>query len=628
MLPLAPGTETIADIAALHEAQNYRVANWRLGRDGLTYRRFFEITGHVGVCVEKTAVFDDVHRLLENLVREGLVHGVRVDHVDGLADPSAYLSHLSERLDVPVLIEKIVEAGEALPPWPVAGTTGYEFIAAMAALLVDGAGLEALSKEYRAIGNDDVGALVRAAKREMVRHNFAGEHSRLGQLAEGAFAQDLAKRDHGPSTLRDGLEALLSAMPVYRTYLRPRAEEPSPRDRAVLAEAVAGAGRQKLDTPQVVDDLAALLLKPPRVQEADEFVTRFQQLSGPVMAKAVEDTVFFRHHRFIGTNEVGGGQPAFGSQAYEAAVMSTGLVASQTHDTKRGADARARLYALSEPQAVQTFATIWPKLPGDIPDGIKWCMAQMLFAAEPFFLDPSFAARFQEAALKTVREAKEETSWTRTNAGFEARIADAAQAMVAEKAILEPLWPVRRAGAVLGLSAAVLQLFGKATPDIYQGGFAWDFSMVDPDNRRPVDFAAEDALCALARASSPQSLLEDWTSGAVKASVLLAGLSCRKRHPALFAEGSLRPVEVTPVDSGIAAFERRLGGEAALAVVPTKPLKHLNQVGISIFLQTKPVVSSAGQFRNLFTGAAVAPAAGAIADELLKFPVFLGVLEA
>ncbi|WMS40802.1 malto-oligosyltrehalose synthase [Acuticoccus sp. MNP-M23] len=616
-LPLAPGTEAIDDVHTCHEAQNYRLAHWRIGRDGLSYRRFFEITGLVGVRVEDPAVFADVHALTLKLVADGKVHALRVDHVDGLADPAGYLEQLAEAAGVPILVEKILEPGEKLPQWPVLGTTGYEFIAAMASLFCDPDGIDSLSARYGALASDDIAALTRAAKHEIINRNLAGELLRLTDLALTLFKADTVKRDHGPFTVREGLSALLAGMPVYRTYVTEAAA--SEADRTVLAHAVEAARSDGLEDDAILGDLASLLAAPSPHESQRQFTVRFQQTSGPLMAKAVEDTLFYRHHRHLGLNEVGGSAtPAFGTAPFLTVAAESGLAATQTHDTKRGEDARARLYALTEPAAAERFAAFWPTLPGDIADRLKWALGQMLFASAPLGSDPDFVDRFREAAIKTVREAKEETSWTAQDAAFEASIADAAERMARETHRLEAFDDVHRAGAVIGLGQALLKTFGRPAPDIYQGTFGWDFSMVDPDNRRPVDFAAEAALSEQAAAMTPEALLADWRSGAAKARVLTEGLAARNARLEFFAKSAVEEIPVA--DAAYRAFVRDDGRDLALAVVPVRPLSRLLGKGIAL---ARPKLGLERLNRPLtarFTGAEIADSADAEA-QLAEFPV-------
>ena len=638
-LPLAPGTETIRDIHALHEAQHYRVAHWRLGRDGLTYRRFFEIADLVGVRVEDDTVFEDVHRHVARLVDEGKVQAVRIDHVDGLADPSAYLDRVSRRLGVPVFVEKILEDDEALPQWPVEGTTGYEFLAGLSALLASSEGRGELARQYAAVAEDDVVHLTGIAKRRIVSRHLVAEVRGLTDCARTLLARNLATRDWGPETVREAIEAVLCAFPVYRTYVDAEAERIGTRDAAVLETARRGAHARDLEDATVVDDCLALLdpLKDTGVAAAGQggssptrdpvrsaFLTRFQQTTGPVMAKAVEDTLFYRHHRLLALNEVGGGPDmALGSERFLKAARGGGLAPTATHDTKRGADARARLLALCDPDAAGLWDGTWRQMPGDVPERLRWAMAQMLFASAPLRPDPAFSDRFREAVLKTVREAKEETSWTRRDEAFEARVAHAAEAMAAARDRLAPLAPVARAGAVLGLSQALLATVCRPAPDIYQGGFSWDLSMVDPDNRRPVDFAGEGALCAFARTTPIGALAADWENGAVKARVLLEGLAARAERPALFSTGALTRAPLSgSAAEAFFALSRADGDNDAIIVVARRPLPFLKRQGLSLDVASL-TVESARPLRERMSGSWFAPGATDLAAALSESPVIL-----
>lgn len=574
-LPLAPGTETIRDVHECHEAQHYRLTHWRLARDGLTYRRFFEIHDLVGVRVEDPAIFNDVHRLIRSLIESGDVTALRVDHVDGLADPASYLARLST-FGVPILVEKILEEGEKLPSWSVLGTTGYEFIAGLAALFVHPQGLGLLSEAYAAIADDDVARLTLDAKRLMVTVNLRTELERLTWFAHAAFAEDPAARDHGPDTVRRGITALLCAMPVYRTYI---ADVTSEMDRAVLKAAAENAPDEGLDERRVIHDLVALLTSGD--ERAGEFVTRFQQSSGPVMAKAVEDTLFYRHHRLLALNEVGSHPDLpLGVEGTLTALRASGLAATQTHDTKRGEDARARLYALSDPLAAQRWLTIVDALAIDAPEPWRWALAQMWLGALPLADDQDFPDRLEAAAIKSVREAKQETTWMRQNAAFEVQIANAARALAVMPVPDGVEW-ILRAGAIVGLSQALLKTAANAAPDIYQGTFGWDFSLVDPDNRRPVDFAAEARLCDYARTADFGASLLTWRDGTAKARVLLEGLRVRRERPGLFGPEAAITL-LSDVDAAVAVFWRTDGSDAALYAVPRFPYSALEAAGLAL----------------------------------------------
>ena len=343
-------------IHRIHEAQPYRLAYWRLARDGLTNRRFFEISDLVGVRVEEPHVFDEVHRFLFEMIEAGRIDGVRVDHVDGLADPTGYLDRLARELPrpVPIWVEKILARGEELPEdWPVAGTTGYEFADLVAATVTDPRGIPTLSEGYDAFtGTEhDYDAMRVEAKREILRQNLAAELDLLTGLAEAALAEDPSARDWGRDSLRRALIGILVALPVYRTYLGEG--PPSPADRAILERVQSEApSYTDLDDTGPIDSVLAHLTD--AASEADRRLrTRLQQTSGALMAKAVEDTLFYRYNRLISANEVGGepDHPALPPDAFHEAMRrhgGTALIATATHDTKRGEDARMRIAAIAE----------------------------------------------------------------------------------------------------------------------------------------------------------------------------------------------------------------------------------------------------------------------------------------
>ncbi len=337
-------------MTALHEKQHWQLIHWKAAAEHLSYRRFFEVTELVGLRVEDCKVFEDSHRLIFDLVKNGAVQGLRLDHIDGLADPAGYLKRLRERVgeELFVVIEKILGPREVpRADWPVAGTTGYEFIEAASNLFIDGNGLQQLEARYRKLV-PSLGSFedeLRQAKTGMVTRNFAGEVSRLVAIAT-KLLPGMAR-----SELAFATRELLIAFPVYRTY--GTADGLSEADISVR-DHVAVIARRHAERPEVVDALVDLLGS--ALPEATEFRTRFQQLTGPVMAKSMEDTLFYRYNCLIGANEVGGepGHAPGGVSAFHAAMLERlqtqpeGLTGTSTHDTKRGEDARARLYAITE----------------------------------------------------------------------------------------------------------------------------------------------------------------------------------------------------------------------------------------------------------------------------------------
>ncbi len=551
-------------LQSLHEAQHWRLTYWKEAARHLSYRRFFEVTGLVGTRVEDPFVFEDLHRLTIELVRHGKVQGLRIDHVDGLAEPKAYLDRLRAAVgpDTYIVVEKILGPAEVLPEsWPVAGTTGYEFIAALSELFVDGGGLRILDDAYRRLAGEtgDLDDGRRLAKRLMVERNFAGETGRLVSIAAGIFP------DLKSDAIAAALSELLIAFPVYRTY-----GDGGPlawQDSAVLATTASQVMAQ-LDDRRALDHVLKLLEGKVEGDAAHEFRIRFQQLSGPVMAKATEDTLFYRYNRLLAANEVGGepGKAPDGPEGFHrrmaerARLQPHGLSASATHDTKRGEDARARLYALSEGadvfvQAAERWREMNRSWLKDLSDGaapepnVEWMLYQALAGAWPEDIDrgqtEEFRERFTDYAVKAVREAKLHTGWIEQDAAYEEAVTAYAAALVSPEndAFLEDferqLQPFIAAGYLNSLSQTLLKLTAPGIPDIYQGSEGFDFSLVDPDNRRPVDHIR---LAAWLYEAGPIAKLQ---AAALKQRIVAIGLQLRQRQAALFAKGDYLPLKVT-----------------------------------------------------------------------------------
>ncbi|EJT06111.1 malto-oligosyltrehalose synthase [Rhizobium sp. CCGE 510] len=572
----------------LHDEQHWRLTHWKEAARHLSYRRFFEVTGLVGTRVENPPVFEDLHRLTIELVRHGQVQGLRIDHVDGLAEPKAYLKRLREAVgpDTYIVVEKILGLAEVLPDsWPVAGTTGYEFIAALSELFVDGGGLRRLDDAYRSVAGEvgDLEAGRRLAKRLMVERNFAGETGRLVSIAAGIFPEI------NSDEIATALTELLIAFPVYRTY-----GDGGPltwQDSAVLA-ATASQAMVKLGDRRALDHVLKLLEGKVEGDAAHEFRIRFQQLSGPVMAKATEDTLFYRYNRLLAANEVGGepGKAPDGPEGFHrrmaerARLQPHGLSATATHDTKRGEDARARLYALSEGadvfvQAVERWREMnrpWLK---DLPDGaapepnIEWMLYQALAGIWPEDFDrgqtEELRERFTDYAVKAVREAKLHTDWVEQDAAYEDAVTAFAAALVSPEndAFLEDfqrvLQPFIAAGYLNSLSQTLLKLTAPGIPDIYQGTEGFDFSLVDPDNRRLVDHAR---LTAWQAEAGPIAKLQ---AAALKQRIVGIGLQLRQRHSDLFIRGDYLPLKVTGSRRDhVLAFARVHASDFAIVAAP------------------------------------------------------------
>lgn len=556
-------------IARLHDQQPWRLSSWRDAPRDLSWRRFFEITGLVGVRVEDDAVFDDSHALILALVRSGAVDGLRIDHVDGLADPRAYLQRLRQEAgaDCYITVEKILSKGENLPAdWPISGTTGYEFIASLSEVLVDDDKIDSLRQAYDAVVGSpvDMHAELRAARLLMVDRNFAGEFSTLLTLAKKLAQVEGVAIDE--ELLRLALRELLVAFPVYRTY--GTAQGMSGADirllQNVLTHVNADPGALTLLTRILTGEVSDEAR-----DAASQFRTRFQQLTGPLMAKSVEDTLFFRQHMDLALNEVGA-EPvprAFSLTRFHTEMTARrerqpdALSGTSTHDTKRGEDARARLYTLTEaPQVWAECVARWQQLnqthvrflnDGTAPRAADtWMLYQALAGVWPPALDPQDAAglnaleaRFLAFVEKALREAKLRTDWVDSNEAYETVVLEYARHLLSPdnqdflRDFSTSLRPFIRAGLVNSLSQTVIKLTTPGVPDVYQGSEGLNFSLVDPDNRREPDFAqlSQQLNSADLHTASREA---SWLDGQLKVYVTSTLLNLRQRKPALFRLGS------------------------------------------------------------------------------------------
>jgi len=623
-----------AQIAALHDRQPYRLMSWRDAPSDLSYRRFFEITGLAGVRVEDPVVFNDSHRLILELVHSSAVSGLRVDHVDGLADPKGYLEQLRQHAgpECYITVEKILGEGEQLPAdWPVSGTTGYEFIASLSDALVDGRRIAALRQAYdQTVGQPvDMRAELRAAKLLMADKNFAGEFTTLLKLA-GAMAS-ASEATLAESDLRAALRELLVAFPVYRSYGTPAGMPP---EGAALLQRVAETVRREAPRlqPAALDFLLRIMngeLDASLAHDAATFRTRFQQLTGPLMAKSVEDTLFFRQHMALALNEVGAEplpRPFSLARFHDEMQIRRerqpdGLTGTSTHDTKRGEDARARLYTLSEaPQRWAEHVARWQQMNRDavvaLDDGpapepaVEWMLYQALAGVWPASGTPDAAQlaaiepRFIGFVEKALREAKLRTNWADGNEAYETAVLDYARRLLSPANTLfladfsQTLVPFIAAGLINSLSQTVIKLTAPGVPDIYQGSEALNFSLVDPDNRLEPDF---DALQQMLGESGDFSAPEGWQSGQLKQQVIATLLPLRQQQHALFRHGDYLPLVVNGTEASHAvAFARADAQNALIVVVPRLAFTRPRYSEATFITLKEPLAQR--RYRNIFTG--------------------------
>ncbi|WP_369961385.1 malto-oligosyltrehalose synthase [Leifsonia sp. EB34] len=559
--PIAPGTE-FASPREVHARQHYELVSWRRADAELNYRRFFAVNSLAGVRVEDPRVFQDTHAEIARWVREGLVDGLRVDHPDGLRDPGDYLRRLAELADGrPIWVEKILEGDERMPSWPVAGTTGYDALGVVDRVFVDPAGeepLTALAEEHDAREESrDWPGLVHRRKRAAADGLLRSEVLRVVRDL-GEEPGDLDDEQRDADSLADAVAELAACFPVYRSYL------PFGADRLQAALDAASAAR-----PDLADALEALgtAFAPDSDGAVSPASARFQQTSGAIMAKGVEDNAFYRYTRLVSLTEVGGDPSEFAVtvdhfhrlQQQRLADLPHSLTTLSTHDTKRSEDTRARIAVLAElPERWGRFlAAVRERV--SIGDGsLENLLWQSIVGAWP-----ASRERLQAYALKAAREAGASTNWTDPDAGFEDALGELVDAafddprVAAEVAAIAAL--LDAPGASNGLGAKLVQLTTPGVPDNYQGSERWERSLVDPDNRRPVEFDAAAGLLA--------HLDDGWlppvdSSGAAKLLVTSRALRLRRERPELFAE--YRPVTATGERAEhLVAFDR--GGAVTLA---------------------------------------------------------------
>jgi (1->4)-alpha-D-glucan 1-alpha-D-glucosylmutase len=544
----------------LMRRQNYRLAFWRVASEELDYRRFFNIDTLAGVRAEDPEVFELTHRLVLELVADGTVEGLRVDHVDGLRDPQAYLERLRERTaGCFTVVEKILESGEELPAWPVAGTSGYDFLNRVNNLFVDRAAEAPMTSLYQDFTGRTAtyAEVVHDSKMHVMRRELAAEVERLTSLLGEICDAHRRVRDHTRRDLRDALRELVAHFPVYRTYVVP-GQPPAAADRKWTDQAAGAARACRADIDaELIEFIASLGLgEHPGPTEAD-FAARLQQLTAPVMAKGVEDTAFYRYNRLVSLNEVGGDPGIFGRPVADfhrhtsaaAGAWPGAMLTLSTHDTKRSADVRARINALTEVhQAWARAVRRWSvhnqrhRL-GDAPDpNDEYLLYQTLVGAWP--LEPERALGFMG---KAVREAKVHTSWTDPDPAYEGAVESFVRACLADAAFLADLASflgstglVRR-GRRNSLAQTCLLLTCPGVADIYQGTELWDLSLVDPDNRRPVDYGLRRRLRD-GLGSRPSVDLADDQLGTSKMWLVNRLLEDRARRPHRYLGSDYEPL--------------------------------------------------------------------------------------
>jgi (1->4)-alpha-D-glucan 1-alpha-D-glucosylmutase len=630
----------------LLEAQAYRIADWRVAAEEINYRRFFNINQLAGLRMELPRVFEETHRLVGELIRRGDVEGLRIDHIDGLCDPLDYCERLQNEFGPHyLLVEKILAPYEHLPDWPIAGTTGYDFINQVLGLFVDPAGERAMTLLYRRIAERGTSfdEVLYASKKRIMQVNLASEMNVLAREFHSMSMQDWRTRDFTLNGMLAALEEVVAGFPVYRTYVSSRGA--SAEDRRYIEWALAQAKKRwRVNDTSIFDFIRAVLTDhsedrelhlPP--EEALRVAMHFQQVTGPVMAKACEDTAFYRYIRLLALNEVGGDPRRFGISPAafhhltqeRARTWPRAMVTTATHDTKRGEDARMRLALLSElPREWGRQLVRWRRLNRSrrtdiddevVPDrNVEYLFYQALLGAWPLDLTPddpigmhALAERLDAFMIKAVREAKEQSGWSNPNTAYEAGVRRFVRGVLdvsrTNLFLIEFhgfVLSLARPGAISSISQLVLKLTVPGVPDIYQGGELWDFSLVDPDNRRPVDWHARRRLLDEVAAASGADLGGDWCDGREKLFAIGKLLACRRSHPKLFMEGDYLALEAEGARSHHLCAFIRSWGDRALAVVVPRLVYRLYREGVIDWGATRLTLPP-GCWHDVFTGGGI-----------------------
>ena len=689
-----------ASFDALHElleAQAYRLAFWRVAADDINYRRFFDVNSLGALRVENQAVFEATHKLLLELVGASKIDGLRIDHPDGLYDPASYFKRLQKRvaevsanpvaLPIYLVVEKITASFEHLPPdWPVHGETGYHFANVVNRMLVDAATRTRMDRVYRGFIDENLEwpMVAYQCQHLVLRHSLSSELNTVTNLLARIAQIDRHSRDFTFNGLRHALAEVIACFPVYRTYITDTVSE---NDRRYIEWAVATAKRRRSATEAPILDFvrAALLLELPVPNERlrarmRRFVMKFQQITAPITAKGVEDTALYRFNRLTSLNEVGGEPDAYGTSVqafhadsqYRARNWPHEMLGTSTHDTKRSEDVRARINVLSEmTMAWRKTIERWSRMNRTrtrevdgqpAPSRNDECLLyQTLIGTWPLEQADSggngaYRERIEAYMIKAAREAKLRTSWANVNADYEDALTQFVRTTLEHREgnlFLADVAAVQRRltrfGLLNSLSQVLCKLTAPGVPDIYQGNEIWDFSLVDPDNRRPVDYHRRHRMLAELRqieasdAAQVRGLVDSISDGRCKLYLTWKVLQFRREHAELFQRGEYLPLRTSGEHaSNLCAFARRHEGALAISIVPRLYLRLLGEreqppLGEEVWGNTlielprgydTPTAAGAdAAIRNLFDGSRVPlvrhgdRAAVRAADVLSNFPV-------
>jgi (1->4)-alpha-D-glucan 1-alpha-D-glucosylmutase len=629
-----------ANIDALDDLLNqqyYRLAYWKTADQQLGYRRFFDVNTLIGMRVEREFVFDETHALIVKWLKQGVLDGVRVDHPDGLRDPMQYFERLRERAPEAWIVgEKILEPGEWLrKEWPIQGTSGYDFLDVAMGVLVEPQGLLRLGEHYTAFTGDDTAFPVVAHDKKLAvtQEALGSDVNRLASLFVDICECNRDQRDFTRAEIRRAIREVASCFSVYRTYVVPERDEITDEDRGVIERATKCAkdNRQDIDSG-LFDFMHDVLTLKVKGKIETEFVNRFQQFTSPVMAKGVEDTAFYCSNRLIAMNEVGG-DPACGGfsldyfHEYNVRMQRTfpsTMTTLSTHDTKRSDDVRARMTVLSEiPDAFEEAVRRWSrtnakhrggrKMKDKIDTGTEWFLYQTLVGAWPIG-----AERVREYMRKAMREAKVRTSWVANNAEYERALDVYIDAILADQEFVEDLKKfvgrILRASQNNSLAQTLLKHTVPGVPDLYQGGELWDFSLVDPDNRRPVDYERRKKLLAEMTSMTAGQVLERSEDGLPKLWVIYHALQLRNEQPEWFGGGA----DYVPMYADGAQRDRVIAHMRGSNVLTIAPRWSYEAVWDETVIELP-----GGRWKDRLTGRAFAGGTTRVGDLLAEFPVSL-----
>lgn len=602
--------ESFNSLDSLLSEQFYRLSFWKVGAEEINYRRFFTVNELISVKVEEIKVFHKNHALIFQMVEEGKFNGLRIDHIDGLYDPTEYLNRLREKTgDTYISVEKILEQKENLPEyWPIQGTSGYDYLIYVNGIFCRRENEEKFSEIYSRFTrlNAPYEQLFYDKKRLIVERNLAGDVDNLAQLLKTVSGQSRHGNDFTRFGLQKALSEVLALFPVYRTYINQEGLRES--DRFYIKEVMEKAKHQAPPLVKELNFIEKLLL----LEEEDNltteqkelrrhFVMKLQQMTGPLMAKGIEDTLFYVYNRLISLNEVGGNPGEFGItladfhefNKKQQETWPHKMNATATHDTKRGEDVRARINVISEiPEEWEKQVKAWSEINKSkkkklknrmVPDvNDEYFFYQTLVGTYPFedIKDTDFNERMKNFVIKAVREAKVHTAWLRPDSDYEAAYMDFVDSVLEDEQFIKEMLPFQKMVAQYGIFNSLSQTLLKATapgvPDVYQGTEFWDLSHVDPDNRRPVDFDLRISVLRDIKEKAQKDipnligeLFSTRSDARIKLFLINRILEARKENRELFQEGDYLPLEVTgKFKDNVVAFARKYGDKVAIAIAP------------------------------------------------------------